>query len=749
MKPIQFTTIFIIAILANAMQLTGQNLDYEDDIYPLVKNQPKEITYPILFNFQKEEGHHCNAYFQLGLIFKEWAMEYDPFTNYDNVTYFMNQAETYFGLCSNKMDKREARKHGELYQGAKKQEDNWWHKPEDIKEVIDKHLSTLKDYKQNVIEMKKYLSKSEEKYNKCIKIFRNINARYTKIKDIYLNADENFFNKAEELKTSFDSTIYFFEKYRKILDEHPVKDYDQEYSLAEINTYHLQGITDANFLANDIVLWDYKTWVENLREVVSTDINELREKIKTANKEMEDTLETLKNDNLNEPIPPYSLERKLALMINKFDYQSIMLDLFHYKASKINLFSKKHSEKNNPNLTIEPDNFKNKSLYYSNISEQKKQTDSLLNQFKNKLSKDEYNKYKPFFSTNHGDIEKVKEYVDNQANENNKFMDDVYKNLICSFINKEQSEIADTILTYRRKKMNLFHYTPNTSEVNFDYRTTSIKPHKNYYYLSGFLKNNQSEKAFLAKIDTSLDILWVKEFADNSGNNSRALQFEISENNVVALMYSYNTDNSNEVNSSNSIYKFDHDGNLLDNKKLGYKQIPQYFRYDDLNQTYLMAFQGMKNDTVSDKSSKMDTLNIVRTNTELDSTLWENQFTYKGELVDIVKMDLDYLVFCNYQSYESTSGKINKNQLETDSPSAALAFHINEKGNIGKVENYEHSNPFFLVNAEKLSSEKINLQGIESEYFNVLKKEPETISEQYDIYYSIINKKGENVLKVE
>ena len=585
MKSFQFTTIIIIAILANALQLTGQNLDYEDDIYPLVKNQPKEITYPILFNFQKKERHHCNAYFQLGLIFKEWAMEYDPFTNYDNITYFMNQAQTYFSLCLNKLDKGEARRNGELYQGAEKQEGNWWYKPKDIKEVIEDHLSSLKKYKQNVIVMRNYLSKSEEKYDKCIKIFRDINTRYNKLKDIYLNADEDFFNTAEELKTYFDSTIYYFKEYRKILDEHPVKDYNQEYSLADINTYHLQGITDANFLSNDIVLWDYKTWVENLREVVSTDIQELREKINKANKEMESKLETLKNENLNKPGSSYSLERKLALMINKYDYQSIMLDLFHYKASKINLFSKYHSEKNNPNLTIEPDKYRSKSLYYSSLSGQKKRTDSLLNQFRNKLSLDEYNKYKSFFNSSHGDIGDVKKYTGKQARENSQLIDKAYKNLISSFIKKEQTKIADTTLTYRRKTMNLFHYTKDTSKADFDYRTISIKPHKDCYYLSGYLKH-QSEKAFLAKIDTSLDILWLNEFASERGQNSRALQFEISENSIVALVHSYKTDNSDEVTSSNSIYKFNHDGNLLGKEKLGYKQIPQYFRYA----THLLPF---------------------------------------------------------------------------------------------------------------------------------------------------------------
>src|SRR6056297_1026337 len=147
MKSLKYLIIIACILFILPENTTGQTLDYEDDVYPVVKSQPKEISYPLLFNFQKQVPGHANAYFQLGLIFKEWTFEYDPFTDYDVVIYFANQAETYFGLSLSKIDKKEARKNGEYYQGAEKQEGNWWHKPEDIKNLIYDHRAELRNYK--------------------------------------------------------------------------------------------------------------------------------------------------------------------------------------------------------------------------------------------------------------------------------------------------------------------------------------------------------------------------------------------------------------------------------------------------------------------------------------------------------------------------------------------------------------------------------------------------------------------------
>ncbi len=733
MKIIKYLTI-LSALLFNNIGAMGQMLDYEDDVYPVVINQPKEISYPVLFDFQKQVPYHANAYFQLGLIFKEWTMEYDPFTDYNIIMYFASQAETYFSLCINNLDKREARKHGDWYQGAKKQEDNWWHKPEDIMKVVLKHRSELKEYKQNVRKMRNYLLKSAQHYDECIKLFREINSEHNKIKDIYLKADEKLKEKTTELKNTFDSTIFYFNKYSNALALYPLEGYDQDYRLASINTYHLQGLTDENFLSNNIVLWDFKSWVDDLYRVINNEILALKQKIKECDMEIEQCLHEIKNNQGGEP---YTMPRKLTFLISKYDYQSVILDLFNYKTSKTQFLSDYYDESNKPISKIHDELFRKKSTYYHQFVNEKLLTDSLLKNFNRKITEDEYEKYANFFRANYGDVGKIKEFTEKQSAENDDYMNRSYKNLLSSVIKYEQSCISDTLISHKKKNFFLHKCPSEKNDSLYGYKTLSLKSYKNNYYLCGYINDSlKNDRAFLAKVDTAHKIKWVKEMETQRNIQKRAMQLDIKHDTIVTIVHAVDTHN---LSASNILYKMDQEGNINEKTSLDYHRKPNYLIYDDLNQTLLMTFQDLSIDTLE---LNLDTLKIAKTNSSLDSTHWEVNLPYKGNLADIVRMDLNYLVFCNYKEFEDISNP-NANNTRKQAKSSSLALYIDEKGRVNKIFDYKKEKPYFLINAEKLNSETINLQGIQSEYFNILEKEG--LENQYRMYYSTINSEGKEI----
>jgi hypothetical protein len=156
----------------------------------------------------------------------------------------------------------------------------------------------------------------------------------------------------------------------------------------------------------------------------------------------------------------------------------------------------------------------------------------------------------------------------------------------------------------------------------------------------------------------------------------------------------------------------------------------------------MMAFQGLSIDTIP---HELDSLKFVHTNSSTDSLIWKNTFYYNGNLVDIVKMDLEYLVFCNYSKYKNLNGEITKNPFDADKPTASLALSIDKTGRTRKIIPYESSEPHFILKAEKLNSEEINLQGIQQEYFNIRNEENQ--NNDLELYYSILNSKGEETIR--
>ena len=138
---------------------------------------------------------------------------------------------------------------------------------QEIADAIDEHHKKIKAFKEIFLENRDNLYNAATKYNECIRIYNEINQKNSKLKDLYFMVDDKFKSQLDELKTNFDSTLYFLGKLQKSLQKHPLLGYKFEYHLNPILVYRMHGLTPANFLAPTIELWDYKQWIESFNDV--------------------------------------------------------------------------------------------------------------------------------------------------------------------------------------------------------------------------------------------------------------------------------------------------------------------------------------------------------------------------------------------------------------------------------------------------------------------------------------------------
>ena len=122
--------------------------------------------------------------------------------------------------------------------------------------------------------------KMVEQYDLASKNFVRINGDYNSLKDIYLLYDDELESQFDLVKNSYDSTLFYFKKYREATNDYPPFKLDQKLTFKEIKTFRLDGLViQTDFLVDEIGLWEYNTWVEQVQKLIATEIKQLREDI--------------------------------------------------------------------------------------------------------------------------------------------------------------------------------------------------------------------------------------------------------------------------------------------------------------------------------------------------------------------------------------------------------------------------------------------------------------------------------------
>ncbi|MCK5029541.1 MAG: hypothetical protein KAR57_07900, partial [Bacteroidales bacterium] len=95
MKNITIITILFIIFIVNPNIFAQKKLDYQD-VFDVVLKKDNEKAYTLLLAFQKQDPDFANTYFQLGIIAKQWAKDFNPFTEFEYTKHFIYNTKLYF-----------------------------------------------------------------------------------------------------------------------------------------------------------------------------------------------------------------------------------------------------------------------------------------------------------------------------------------------------------------------------------------------------------------------------------------------------------------------------------------------------------------------------------------------------------------------------------------------------------------------------------------------------------------------------
>jgi len=703
-------TIYIIGFIckdANAQR----KIKYKD-VYDMVLTGNQQKAYSLLLEYQKQDPEFINTYLQLGIISFDWAKNYDPLTDIELVDLFVYNTKLYYGLAKGKLqaDDKDIKKNKDYYMNVEilKQIDKI--EFQDAVTYIDSKVEEIKKHDKNVHEIAGNFYSSVEYYNTCVDIYMDINLNNNKLKNIYLYPTEDLNIKIKKIVSAFDSSMFFFEKYKNAIKNYPIKNYNQVMEIKPIETFRLEGLTNSNFLEDTILIWDYKTWAQKLETILNTDINDLRKSIISTNKEINDKEVLLKKlTTFSDDLTNYYLDNKLIFKIEKFDYNSIISSLLNFRTSKIDFLV--HSQKifNNPFDTIYKIQVSKKAkMYYQSVLKYY-ESDSLLEILNQRTNQKNVIKYESFLTVNYNGLSGLQNYYTTEKKELKTILSENFNNLKKAEFYENYNFTEDSLsLEYLKSKIPFFINNPkfSTEIVKQNYTTATKIDQNNDFYVTGYTLSATGSQAYIAKTDKKSQILWFKSVSSLPNNYEFGTFIEPLEKGCFYTVHSqYNG------KTKNTLYKFNETGTQISKLDLTENKFPRYIKFDQINESIVIAYKGTEFNTINDLT---DSLIIEKINLQTQKSEWKVTLNITGNLFEILKIDTTYYVFCNFNSYKDLTGKSIISKAGTNELNKNIVIiKIGENGKILGYYPYFSTKAFFGIKAIKISNEVLNIMAIE------------------------------------
>jgi len=732
--------ISVIVFCGIAISLKAQELRYKD-VFEVVKTQSDESAYEILRKYQEQDPYSANVYYQLGIIAQKWSKKYDPLIDYENVSYFLYHANLYYSICLKYLDEKEVHRNDEYYQQAKIAEGQKRLEYNDVLIDVNGKINAVKDCKDHIELIRTYYFGAVSNYNQSLQSFLDLNIKNNKLKDIYLTANNQLINKISDIGLHFDSTLMYFNQYQGAISEFPIGDYHQKYSLLPIETYKLEGLTESDFLQNEVHLWNYRAWVDTVLQVINTDIKALRADISKEGEKQKKLLEFCSDSvDYTDTLKHYYLDEKLGYRIGRFDYQPIILNLFTYNTEKINFIIDCKNPVNNPlNQSDSSIAFANRLVIYNQLVDQKQKADEALTTLKEQTSEYKVNKYLSFINQNYTDFKGFNQFISDQPNRLNQELDSSMNRLKQSVLSEIQSISGDRrFIVYKKSHipLALTSITPEQAEPDTYYTSAYVQDENRNYYLTGFIKaENKNLKAFVVKADSLLKPLWIKSYDFSTGGKLKLENIgkliSLTYNGCVVVVHS-RTGFSDSAIIENRIIRFSGDGKDIYKAQLHGSKVPCFMNFDAINEKLLMAFGGT---SICFSQAIPDSL-IVEYADSIGSSIWTTALQLNGILTNMVRSNDKFIVIGNYK-------QLNDNQQDYQSQNdgyAGFLTVLNSQGIVELTKPFSLTQACMLTHAIKLNSETLNLIGFKTKPSSVsCEQKPESNA---GFFYQLIDPKG-------
>jgi hypothetical protein len=704
--------VILTILVSTVFYSAGQKTNY-DEILDNLSKLTLEQAYTRLFDYRTQNPQQANPYLQLGNVSEKIIKELDPFREQGILNFYIDNAILYYDLFPHYLQANEVRRNRKNYTNIPLEAFGFDYTDESVVAYAKSRVEYCKNLKESVSSAYSALEKSKDHYNKCVNTFNAINNNYDNYNEVLLKADDKFLNLLNDLEKSFRATKESFDEYKKLLDKFPIKGYNQNYAVAPIKTFRLDGITNSDFLQDNFTLWDYGKWVEGFKATYNKDILTLRTEIESIQKQFEDNLNTLSKISVLEELELKTFDDLFLFRAGRYDSNSLIRELFNYNQKRQNFIASTKNSLNSPNDSI--DALMNRKLrYYYRLSQELKSTISELELFNGSITVEKISRFENFFSKYYNGENGLRSYKDQQLTFIDNSFNSALQNLAIYIENGKALKESFTSATGEKGltiplNIDYFEDTPPlNSYVTEDIFYANDAPK----FVSGYINKQDKKVAFVAKIGKNLSVEWVKELiADNAEIDklSRSVKKIFGfEKGSIAIVSTDIKDSElfgdTDKQYLNTLVFLDSIGTTLKTNYLSSNDNPIYLNYDEINQLSITAFGKKRNDL----KEAFSQIAISQTDS-LGTTNWETTLKVSGDIAGLVKAENKFVAYLNYQEYDING--VYKLSGNNGNDWATVIVDISPEGQILNTKPIESKESFFIDRVYSISSNEVNLLG--------------------------------------
>lgn len=297
-----FKNIFLLLGIMGISSMTyGQKIKYKD-LFLLLNSKQYTEAEPFLRKYLKDNNDNPNALLFMGIIFHEKSNRDDVLKETEVLKLHIDSAVIFYDKAYKTITEKEIKRNDEYYESYKRRDlrtGDFNIKLSDVQFDLEKRMQGLRERKTRVAAMKEYLSSAESLYGKAIEEFKLLRTNFPGERELVLRSDESTVKSLDRVAEAFDSSMTAFKNYKATSQLLGKTGYNQVLNLTEIRDFRKDGSKPADFMQEDLALWDFKTWSQRLLQIIEKEISPLRESLIAYEMEINKVREKLKKDSVN------------------------------------------------------------------------------------------------------------------------------------------------------------------------------------------------------------------------------------------------------------------------------------------------------------------------------------------------------------------------------------------------------------------------------------------------------------------
>ena len=657
-----------------------------------------------------------NSYFRLAVIYERVYKTADPLTDFEMVMANANEAELRFLQANRYVDAKDVSKNNEFYYPYFPNSFDAKGRPAVEYGVVANRLKNGMDsaklIKQKLPAIYHNFTKSVNSYDQAVKIFASLCDQYESLEDLYLLFNEDVDARLTQLKSAYDSTIIYFDKYKTLIQDYPIR-YKQSYTIKPIETFRLDGfITRLNFLTPNVDLWNYGAWVDAVRQSTSTRIKEIRAKLNDAESRLQASLSKLNSGDIQD-FKPVSLDKELVLELNNVDKESAVLALLRYQDYlQTWLFETKR-------FKVDTAVAERNAVAYSNFLHENRHADTLIHELADRITDQKITMHKDFIAQYFGSKALLEKYTTDQSAMISKTYQDYAANLRSTIL-----QIPDS---------SQFMLFTKTNSVRFGYKTIPLRvlPIKQEDLDKGLLFTQFNQKnpdgsayiagihkpdkkvnntvVFVARVNPDGKVAWLNSFSPNIDSTSKVADANqilgpaiVTPEGIAFIVQSQQLSSGSKMNT---FFYLNEKGEARVKFTLVDSSFPRFLKYRENLNAFVFILKGMEQQP--NINAKEDvTLMCVNV---LKDVMWRKSFPLSGTIVDAVEVSDGLVLAGNFMIMNDARG----NEVRTKVNSQECNPFLVTVGDKGEIRSMPISIPFsfYLNKIFRVSDQSINLIG--------------------------------------